>query len=99
MVQGSGGDDGFGVGERRFGLAAQFQQFRRASRDFFIDRMRDEWRQKVLGLFLVIRLGQQPYFQVRPYRSMQVPLFGELLRKGQCFRDPAQAANQNIRVE
>lgn len=98
-MQRGGGDDRFRIRERRFSFAAQFQEFRRASRNVIIDGMRDKRHQKILGLFLVVGLSQQPNFQVRPDRRVQVALFGELLRKGQCFRDAAQTANQNIRVE
>lgn len=92
-------DDGFGVRERRFALPAQFHEICRAPRNLFIDGVRNERRQKVERLFLILWLDQEPEFQMGPRRGVQVALGGELLRGCQSFGNSTQAANQNIRVK
>lgn len=99
MMQCGSHEHGFRIGEGRFRIAAQFQEVRRASRNFIIDRMGNKGRQKIERLFLVSRLCQYPNFQVRPNGCVQVSLFRELASERQCLRDAAQAANQNIGIK
>lgn len=99
MMQSRCGNDCFGVCQRRFGLTAQFKQFRRPSRNIVIDGMGDERREKFLSQFLIVGLGEQPDFKVRPDGRMEVALLGQLLRKGQGLGDATQAADKHIGVE